>query len=99
MTAIPFTQFLRPDGRTVQVSIERPVGIMRKAEEILLAGYHFEIEELATGEVYMTISEGDEDFDSEICTNGEAVPDTVDILINRFYAMMNLDETAGDPND
>jgi hypothetical protein len=85
MTAIPFTQFLRPDGRTVQVSIERPANILAKAEAILLAGYHFEIEMLATGEIHMTVGEGDEDFDGEICTNDEAVPATVDILVNRFF--------------
>jgi hypothetical protein len=86
MTAIPFTQFLPPDDRERQLSIERPADIMAKAEEILFAGYHFEIEELQTGEIHMTVSEGDEDFDGEICTNDEAIPDTVDILINRFHA-------------
>ena len=82
---IPFTQYMRPDGRRVEISIERPEEICKKAEAIINAGYCFEIEVLTTGLVSMTISDDEADHDMEIVDNGPGVPVAVDRMINRFY--------------
>lgn len=82
--AIPFTQFLRPNGRRVDVWIERPEPIVAKAREIIAAGYEFQCEELTTGHAHLTISDGEDDVAGELCMNGPAVPDAVDRLVSGF---------------
>ena len=62
MTEIPFTQYLRPRGKQVEVFIERPAEIYQKAQAIINRGYRFEIEVLLTGQVSMTISDDTDDY-------------------------------------
>lgn len=87
---IPFTQYLRPDGRRKSVEIIRSQPIMDKAEQIIAAGYSFEIEELSNGMISMTISgydphiDEDGDVAHEICANGPDVPAKVDKMITGF---------------
>ena len=38
-TAIPFTQFLRPNGRQVDVWVTRPPEVVAKARAIIARGY------------------------------------------------------------
>ena len=84
--AIPFMQYLRPDGRKRPTSIDRPDDIATKAIRIIAAGYRFEIEELTTGDVSMTIFDPDKGIDVaiEVCPNGLAVTASVDKLIKGF---------------
>lgn len=83
--AIPFTQYLRPDGERRSVSIDRPEEIERKALAIIQAGYVFECEELTTGYASLTITDPAEgDMAIEVVPNGPAVPDAVDRLIQNF---------------
>lgn len=82
--SIPFTQYLRPDGRKKAVEIDRPPEIEAKARELIAAGYKFEIEELTTGEISMTCEWRDEEQPTlaiKICANGPAVLDAVDRLV------------------
>lgn len=81
---IPFTQFLRPDGRQVPVQVHRPADIEAKARAILAAGFVFECEQLITGHVSLTIANSKEDVAIEICHNDRAVLAAVDRLITRF---------------
>lgn len=84
---IPFTQFLRPDGRPVPVRIERPDDIATKAEAIIARGYRFECESLSTGDVSLTITNDKRgDVEIEVVPNGPEVPLAVDRLITRFAA-------------
>lgn len=83
---IPFTQFMRPNGRAVEVSIERPAGIAAKAEALIAKGYHFECEVLTTCEISLTIANDDGDLDIEVVSNGPDVPLGVDRLIERNSA-------------
>jgi hypothetical protein len=85
---IPFTQFLRPHGRPIEVRIDRPDEVAIAAEEIRAAGFAFECEELSTGEVSLTIRDLKDggDADIEVCANGPDVPAAVDRLITRFAA-------------
>lgn len=88
--SIPFTQYLRPDGRKKPVEIVRPQPVMERAEAIMAAGYSFEIEELSNGMVSMTITGFDPaieevgDLAHELCMNGPDVPAKVDKLITDF---------------
>ena len=86
MVAIPFTQYLRPNGRKFQTSIERPKEIADKAFKLIDSGYRFEAEILTTGQVSFTIHDiaEEEDVAIEICANGPLVPSAVDRLIAKF---------------
>lgn len=90
MSDIPFTQYLRPNGRAVAVSINRPEEISALATRIIDAGFSFECEELTTGHASFTIAgpEGDEDI--ELVMNGPAVPGAVDELVKRFAAKIGV---------
>lgn len=87
---IKFTQFLRPHGQKKPVFIERSPEVESKANQIVLASYRFEIEELTTGEVSMSITWFNpitmetEDVISELVPNGPEVPLAVDRLIKNF---------------
>ena len=81
MPEIPFTQFLRPDGRRKQEFIERPLVVYEAAQKIIAEGFHFECEVLQTGHVNFTISDDVGDHDQKICMNGPDVLKTVDDLI------------------
>ena len=81
---IPFTQYLRPDGRRRYTTIDRPSHVAAKAAEILAAGFRFECEEMMSGQVSLTIGDDDGDYAIEVVPNGPAVPDAVDRLILKF---------------
>ena len=84
MSAVVFTQFLRPDGRPVERHVERPEEIARLAESIITAGGRFEAEVLTTGDVTLTVERGDGDdgpIAMEVCPNGPGVPSAVDRLV------------------
>jgi hypothetical protein len=84
---IPFTQYMRPDGRPVSVSVNRPSDIAEKAAAIIARGLVFECEELADGTVSLTITDPDEgDVDIELVPNGPGVPAAVDRLVLRQSA-------------
>ncbi len=86
MGAIPFTQFLLPNGREESVRIDRPGPIAAKAQAIIAAGYRFECEMLGDFRtVSLTITDPDDgDIEIEVVENGPAVPAAVDALIERF---------------
>ncbi len=93
---VPFTQFLMPDGRRTQVTIERPDEICEQAQKLLEAGWRLEIEMLATSAISMTVErdvDGDDDeivcSAHEICNNGPAVPIAVDKLITEATAWVD----------
>lgn len=88
MPDISFTQYLRPDGRPVPVSIDRPADIADKAERICSRGFRFECEHLTTGHVSLTIAGPDDDEDIEVVANGPDVPEAVDRLVKRFAAKL-----------
>jgi hypothetical protein len=86
MPDIPFTQYLRPNGRRAEVSIERPDEIADLAQRIIDRGFRFECEELSTGHCSFTIAGPDDDEDIEVVMNGPAVPPAIDRMIKRFAA-------------
>lgn len=82
--SIPFTQFLRPDGRRASVAIIRPAPVLEKASAIIAAGFRFECEELATGHASLTIADDEGDHAIEVVVNGPGVPEAVDRLVLGF---------------
>ena len=90
MSDIPFTQYLRPDGRAVPVSIDRPEEISTLAQRIIDAGFQFECEHLSTGHASLTIAGPDYDEDIEVVENGPAVPVAIDRMVKRFAAKIGV---------
>lgn len=85
MNTIPFTQYIRPNGRKIKTGIARPKKIYDKAQKIIDKGYRFEAEVLITGHVSLTIvDKKGKDVDIEVVKNGPEVAIAVDALINRF---------------
>ena len=85
--AIPFTQYMLPNGTPKRIEIDRPPGIEAKADSILATGkYRFEAEVLTTGEVSLTTFnlETEENDAIEVCTNSPKVLDAVDKMISNF---------------
>jgi hypothetical protein len=78
---IQFTQYLRPNGATKQVEIDRPAPIEMAALALRKLGCKFEIEELTTHEVSMTIEYKDMLMAIKVVPNGPEVPPAVDQLI------------------
>ena len=85
MTQIPFTQYLRPNGRKVQVFFEcRDPAVAEKAQQILAAGLRLECEELMNGMVSLTVSDDEDDLAHQFVMNGPGVPGAVERLIMEF---------------
>ena len=90
---IPFIQYMRPNGRQVSVDFEcDDPEIENMACKIIAKGYQFEVEELSTGDISMTIYgpwvsayrvAGDEcgDIVCEICKNDVSVVSAVKKLV------------------
>jgi len=87
LRSIPFTQYLLPDGKTMEIVIDRSAEVENMARGLLHAGMKFEIEILSTGAVSMTCEksggQGDEDdtLAHILCINGPEVLRAVDMLI------------------
>ncbi len=80
-----FTQYMRPSGRAVPVSIEVSEATANKAQTIIARGFRFECEVLTTGQVSLTITDPDEgDLDIKIIENGPGVREAVEAMITRF---------------
>lgn len=86
MSAIPFTQYLLPDGRQIQVAVDRPDAVADKAMEIIGLGYRFECEKLTDGRVSLTIHDvaAEEDVDIRLVSDGNGVLEAVDDLVLNF---------------
>lgn len=70
---IEFTQYIRPNGRRAQVSIERSAEIEALAVKILERGARFECEHLSTGHASLTVHYLDEDIAIHVVENAPGV--------------------------
>lgn len=81
-----FTQFLFPNGRRHEESINMPPEIESKAAELERAGWSFEIEcHPDTQVVYMDCCDPDEALANRLCRNGPDVPVKVEELVNEAH--------------
>jgi hypothetical protein len=85
MRHIPFTQYLRPNGRKRALMFAADDAVVDKADAIIAAGLTFETEELMNGMVSSTITheeEGDQAF--AVTANGPDVVDKITKMILDF---------------
>lgn len=94
-----FIQFMRPNGRQVPVTIERPDDIEALAQKLVQAGCRLEIEMLTTDQISMAVERGGDDdlpIAMEICHNGPTegavmgVPECVDKMIADAVRLLKL---------
>lgn len=82
---ISFTQYMRPDGRKVPVSIEMPDEIEALAHVFIESGGWFEVEHLTTGHASLTachIVDGEpDDIAIRVVQNGPPVVQAVEELV------------------
>jgi len=83
--SIPFTQYLRPNGRRRDVEIDMPQEVEDLAKSFIAAGGRYECEELTTGHASLTavyeVDGEDQDIAIEVCPNGPEVPPRVEKLV------------------
>lgn len=90
MPSIPFTQYVRPNGRPRNGSIERPDEIVAIARMIIVVhGCSFTAEVLTTGQVSLACEHPEDgDIAIEIVANGPAIPAAVDRMIREAAAYL-----------
>ena len=96
-TTIPFTQYLRPDGRRRPLSVTVSEELGALAHELLEKGFHFDIEELQTGMVSMTCEKGEIVAGHEICPNGPGIDGFIEKLVRSAYD--NKDKTQEEDDE
>ena len=93
--SIPFTQFLMPDGRQDEQTIDRPREIEEMATVVIESGLRFEMELLSD---YRTVSltvvdpEDGVDLFIELAENGPGVLDAVDKLVRDAHQSLAATE-------
>ena len=91
MDNIPFTQYLRPNGKITYIQIDmEDQELHDKAETIIEAGYHFDIEVLRTGMISMTCERDPDQGEVyiQVCRNGPPVPVAVRTLVEEAHAAL-----------
>jgi hypothetical protein len=86
-TDIPFTQYLRPNGKAQQVYFQADQETYNLAQTLLDRGFAFEAEVLTTGEVSLTVSDGEEDIAIQVCPNGPGIENFVNALVREAIAV------------
>ena len=81
---IPFTQYLLPDGRKKSVSVDRSPRVNALAHALIDKGFVFECEVLSTGQVSVTISDGEDDVEIKVVRNDPDVGPAVDAMVKRL---------------
>jgi len=81
---INFTQFLFPDGRKKTISIERPIEIQDKYDDLVSQGFRFEIEN-NRGEIWATCQRSEDETVDVIGDNDARVPILIDKLISNAW--------------
>lgn len=86
--SIPFTQYMMPNGRRVQVLCDSDSDTEKAAKVLVDAGCHFDIEMLMNGVISMTCEKEDDSGETvvlghELCSNGPDVPIHVKLLVSQ----------------
>lgn len=92
--SIPFTQFMRPDGREKPVTVNRPSDVEILAGKVVEVGGRFTIEELMTGAVSVACEYDENDVACEIVPNGPQVPGAVDRVIRDAWFIITAITTV-----
>ena len=91
---IPFTQYLRPDGRKRRVFFDVLGDVAEQSKAIIDRGWLFEVEELTTGEVSLTVfdPESQVNVSIEVVRNGPEVVSAIDRLVLISYNVLLEEE-------
>lgn len=92
MITVPFTQYVRPNGRKREVSIEVNDTLAPMVQAIIAKGLRFECEVLSTGVISLSISNGEEDITGVLVDNGPGVRLAVERMIQDGYSKINGDK-------
>lgn len=77
---IPFTQYLRPHGRKININIDIDFTTGEMAKKLISAGAIFEIEVLSTGLASLEcINTNVDEDDLMFCLSGQLVPNEQDV--------------------
>ena len=86
---IPFTQYLLPDGRRKTIHFEATSEYEKKANDLIAAGYVFEVEVLTNGIVSLEVVDGsDEDREAvaaQLSVNGPPIVAKVRKMIDEAH--------------
>lgn len=96
--AIPFIQYLRPDGQKCPQTIDRSAAIEQRASVVIAAGGCFTCEELTTGQVSIACEFQNRDIAIEICENGLPIEAAVDHVVQTAYYYITGLEPPGTLN-
>lgn len=96
---IPFTQYLRPDGRKRFTEIEMPADVEALAHAFIDRGGWFDVEELTTGHVSLTagyiVDDEPRDVAIRVVPNGPSVVQAVEELVREATAWQNTETPEG----
>ena len=99
--AVPFTQYLRPNGTKRPAEIYVEPDVWEKAQQLIKADYRFSVEELTTGHVSMTCEGPARNEEEEIhlaaiqvCANGPPVVAAVNSLIANAHAQVREEKKS-----
>ena len=106
--AVPFTQYLLPDGRKRPNVIDLPDELAAPVKALLEAGCVFEVEILSAGDpftgmthesgaVSLTCERGEDILAAEIVPNGPGVKEAVIRMIKEAYGMLVDTKDRSDP--
>lgn len=76
-------QFLMPNGKQKLATTRLPESHKEQYRQMIVCGCRFEAEQLTTGEVSVTISDGEGDVDISITRNGPAVQNGMIAMLER----------------
>lgn len=86
--SIPFTQFILPNGERRPRTFNADREVEALADELIAAGYRFEVEVLRTGQVHLDCCGAalDEPLAMQICDNGPPVVAAVERVVRDAHA-------------
>lgn len=84
MKAIPFAQFLMPNGKRRDETISLEDDCFERYQQIVSCGCRLTAEILGTGQVSFCIEHPEGDFDCVISTNGPEVPVAISAMLRNF---------------
>ena len=90
--AIPFTQYLQPNGAKRAVVIDVDEETEAQAKILIDKGYHFDVEILNTGLISLTCEDDEDLISIEICENDASIPNTVRKVIRTAIERINESE-------
>jgi len=94
---VEIVQYMRPNGRPVNACTELPDVVSADYLDMVVNDCCLEAEVLSTGEVSLTISDGEEDVDIEVVSNVPEVVNGYVKMLKRRNWNDKVGRTSGNP--